>query len=362
MPAALPYSKHTPGRTFIIAISVLGVVALTQVGMLGWAFVQRVKAGAQAVIASPVNPGPKPAGAPTGEKEALTMADPFDDKEAVLTIDGSTEPIMPPDRPRPVPMPRLNLAPDSRLAEKLQQARTFRERGDMSNSLARFREAYELDPRNPEAIAEIAVTFEKMGLPDRAAEHWRRVYDMGESAGVYFSAAQAKMREAVMATREGVAPPAHSTVQSGGGTAASATFAIGAIESEDLDDPKSARHFVLRVPVEQRIKTKVRVGDIFIQVLFYDLVDDKPIRTSADVSHKWSTMPMDFPENESEVLEVEYNLPLPEARDAKRENRKYYGYIVRAYYKEELQATRSEPQVLGQKFPASQTLEKDAAP
>ena len=37
MPAALPYSKHTPGRTFIIAISVLGLVALTQVGVLGWA-------------------------------------------------------------------------------------------------------------------------------------------------------------------------------------------------------------------------------------------------------------------------------------------------------------------------------------
>ena len=45
MPAALPYSKHTPGRTFVIAISLLGLVALTQVGVLGWAFIKRVKAG-----------------------------------------------------------------------------------------------------------------------------------------------------------------------------------------------------------------------------------------------------------------------------------------------------------------------------
>ena len=359
MPAALPYSKHTPGRTFIVAISVLGIVALTQVGMLGWAFVKRVKAGARvSAIPSPVNPGPKRA----DERDSLTLTDPFEDKDSMLTVDGSTEPIMPPARPRPVPMPRLNPAPDSRLGAMLQEARAERERGDTSNALTHFRDAYGLDPKNPKAIAEIAVTFEKMGLPEKAAEHWKRVYDMGESAGVYFSAAQAKMREAVMATREGVAQPAHSTVQSGGGTAASATFGIGAIESEDFNDPKSARHLVLRVPVEQRIKTKISVKDLFIQVLFYDLLDDKPIRTSANVSHKWSTMPLDFGEDDSELLEVEYNLPLPDARDPKRENRKYYGYIVRAYYKDELQATRSEPQVLGQRFPASQTYEKEATP
>ena len=363
MPAALPYSKHTPGRTFIVAISVLGLVALTQVGMLGWAFVKRVKAGTQvATISSPVNPGPKPAGGPADEKDSLTLTDPFEDKESALTVEKSTEPIMPPVRPRPMPMPRLQLAPDNRLSEVLQQARTFRDRGDMSNALARFREAYGLDPRNPEAIAEIAVTFEKMSLPDKAAEHWKRVYDMGESAGVYFSAAQAKMREAVMATRVGVEQPADSNVQSGGGTAASATFGIGAIESEDLNDPKSARHLVLRVPVEQRIKTKVSVKELTVVVLFYDLLDDKPLKTNATVSSKWSTAPLDWREDESELLEVEYMQPLPDARDAKRENRKYYGYIVRVYYKDELQATRSEPQVLGQRFPASQTYEKDAAP
>ena len=293
MPAALPYSKHTPGRTFIIAISVLGIVALTQVGMLGWAFVKRVKAGAQVVsVPSPVIPAPKPAGAVEEDKGTLTLTDPFEDKDSTLTVENSTEPIMPPERPRP--MPRLQLAPDSRTGEILQNARAFREHGDMSNALARFREAYGLDPRNPEAIAEIAVTFEKMGLPDKAAEHWRRVYDMGESAGVYFSAAQAKMREAVMTTRVGLEQPANSNVQTGGGTAATATFGIGAIESEDLRDPKFARRLVLKVPIEQRIKTKVSVKELFVQVLFYDLLDDKPLKTSANTSHKWTTMPLDW--------------------------------------------------------------------
>ena len=98
MPAALPYSKHTPGRTFIIAISVLGLVALTQVGVLGWAFVKRVKAGPQ-IAAAPVAsmPAAKTDGAPAEEKdkETLAVTDPFEDGKEPLAMDDSTEPIMP---------------------------------------------------------------------------------------------------------------------------------------------------------------------------------------------------------------------------------------------------------------------------
>ena len=95
-------------------------------------------------------------------------------------------------------------------------------------------------------------------------------------------------------------------------------------------------------------------------MIFYDVVDDKPQRTNANVSNRWSTAPVDWRDDDSEVLEVDYIQPLPDPRDPKRESRNYYGYIVRIYYKDELQATRAEPTVLGQKFPASQTLEKDA--
>ena len=327
MPAALPYSKHSPGRTFVVAISVLGLVALTQVGMLGWAFVKRVKAGVPVAAlpipannpASPVNPQPE-------EKEALTMNDPFEDPSATLTVDEGNAPIMPPSKPQPVPLARLGLAPESRLGEMLQQGRSLRERGDMSNALLRFREAYAADPRNPEAIAEVAVTLDKMGLPDKAAENWKRVFDMGESAGVYFAAAEAKMREAVMASRVGTQQPAESTnVQSGSGTAPSATFGLGTIETEELNDPKSARHLMLRVPIQLRLKTKISNRDLVVQVIFYELLDDKPVRINANVSNKWSSAPVDWREDETEVLEVEYNQPLPDGRDPKRENRKYYG-------------------------------------
>ena len=366
MPAALPYSKHTPGRTFIIAISVLGIVALTQIGVLGWAFVKRVKAGptvATALAAVPPKPTPATPGTEDKDKETLALNnDPFDDPNGTVSIENSTGPIMPPAKPQPVPMARLQLAPESRIGEMLQQGRTLRDHGDTSNALLRFREAYAADPRSPEAISEIAVTLEKMGLPEKAAENWKRVFDMGESAGVYFAAAEAKMRAAVMSTRGGLQQPAgtDNTVQSGGGTAATATFGIGAVESEDVHDVKALRHLVVRVPIQLRLKTKINVTELTIQVIFYDLLDGKPLRTNANVNNRWLTLPFDFRDDEAEVLEVEYNQPLPDPREPKRANRDYYGYLVRVYYKDELQATRAEPSVLGQKFPASQTLEKDA--
>ena len=369
MPAALPYSKHTPGRTFIVAICVLGIVALTQIGAIGWAFVKRashppVIAVASAPALSP--PKMRNSSAPGEEKETLMLGDPFDEKDQSLAANGDTpettaDPIMPPDKPQPIPQARLQPAPDSRLAETLQQARTLRDRGDMSNALVRFREAYALDPHNPEPIAEMAVTFGKMGLPDKAAENWKRVFDMGESAGVYFAAAEAKMKEAMMATRVAVQDQGDPNAQVGGGNVATATFGVGAVESVDINDAKAMKRFALRVPVQLRLKTKINVKDIEIHVLFYDLLNDKLIRTNANITKRWTTAPTDWRDDDTEILEVEYLQPAPDPRDPKRENRKYFGYIVRVYYKDELQATRAEPPILGQKFPASQTLEKENA-
>jgi tetratricopeptide (TPR) repeat protein len=363
MPAALPYSKQTPGRTFVIAMSVLGVIALTQAGALSWAFIKRAKNHlAGRTVASAGNPAPKPPSTAGDDKESLNLTDPFLEAGSGNGTSVSSAPIMPPPRPQPILPSRLRTgpAPESRLSEILLQGRTLLDRGDTSNALIHFREAYALDPQNPEAIAEIARTYEKMGLPDKAAEHWKRILEMGESAGVYYTAAEAKMREAVLATR--VALQNTEPNGSAGVPVASAMFGIGRVEKEDIDDPRALRRFVLRVPIKVRERTKVNVKDLTVQVLFYDRVDDKPQRTSANVKHRWGTLPTDWRDDDTELLEVEYNQPLPDASDPKRENRIYFGYIIRVYYKDELQATGSDPADLGQKFPASQTLEKDLSP
>jgi hypothetical protein len=59
------------------------------------------------------------------------------------------------------------------------------------------------------------------------------------------------------------------------------------------------------------------------------------------------------------VLEVEYEQPKADVPEGARENRKYFGYIVRLYYKDDLQDSRADPARLGAQFPAPTTLPKE---
>jgi hypothetical protein len=105
------------------------------------------------------------------------------------------------------------------------------------------------------------------------------------------------------------------------------------------------------------------VQDVDILVLFYDQLDPKTIvQTAADVSYHFTSSPIDWAEGTPEMLEVEYKQATALAADVKKGPHKYHGYIVRVYYKGELQDTHSEPETLNAKFPAPQTLDTIANP
>ena len=139
-----------------------------------------------------------------------------------------------------------------------------------------------------------------------------------------------------------------------------ASLGIGIITMDELTDEESERKFVLRVPLKARPRARVEVRDVVIQVLFYDFVDNKDIvQTSANVNSRWASTPPDWSDGDTEVLEVEYQQPKKEGDDANKESRKYFGYNVRLYYKDELQDSRAEPARLGAQFPAPTTLPKE---
>ena len=71
----------------------------------------------------------------------------------------------------------------------------------------------------------------------------------------------------------------------------------------------------------------------------------------------WSTLPADWSEDEIEILEVEYTLPKPTAKDLSGEERKYFGYVVSVYYRGELQDMCAEPVSLLKQFPPALTLQ-----
>src|SRR4051812_4840796 len=109
MPAALasPIARPSVGRTFIVAISLLGIVALAQLGAVGWVFVhsfqsltERAKMGSSKKLAGEDT---APAGdlATTDGNETLNTKDPLLEGDGAPEL-ASTDPIPPPPKPVPV--------------------------------------------------------------------------------------------------------------------------------------------------------------------------------------------------------------------------------------------------------------------
>jgi len=374
MSSASPITTQSVGRTFTIAIGVLGIVAFVQVGAVSWVFSHRFQImAAQAIAPAEKAVAGKPASSPKvaeDDEEKIAPEDPFAQQADATKTADSTDPIFPPSKPEPISQAKLNPPPgppQNRFQELMQQGRALRQRGDMNTALTRFREAAAIDAANPgnaETIAEIAMTYERMSLLDKAAEQWKRIYDMGDAAGSYFIAAESRLK---MSQAQAVAQAAQSAPAQDGAPISSlrpeATLGLGEIKREDRPDNSAALKFALRVPIKARHDVKINVADVDILVLFYDQLDAKTIvQTASDVSYHFTSSPIDWADGEPEMLEVEYKQATPLAADIRKGPLKYHGYIVRVYYKGELQDTHSEPETLNAKFPAPQTLDTIANP
>lgn len=388
MSFASPITRQTVGKTFTVAITVLGAGAVLQLGALGWVFFTRFH-NATAPSSGLAIDAP---GAPR------SFDDPFgDDGTAApgaipaIGADGIPTITVVPAKPvsnaqfafKPVPITPEPAAvatpqqPQSRFSELIAQARTLRDRGDTSTAITRFREALAQEPKNPLPLAEIATTYEQMGVADKAAEHWRQIYDMGAEAGVYFTAAEAKMKvsqaQAMLqampsttpedlavvaeATRQATLSPTPSVELSSG-----SRLGVGKVSIQEERDPTTVRKFTLSVPVHAKPRARIDVRDVTIQVIFYDLLDGKTLdKTNAQVSTRWVDPPGDWSDSDLETLEVSYTQLMPPQGEP-LENRKFYGYMVHVYYKDALQDSRAEPSRLAQNFPAPRILQTDSAP
>jgi tetratricopeptide (TPR) repeat protein len=263
-------------------------------------------------------------------------------------------------------------APQSRVQELVQQGKQLRTKGDTQAAITRFREAQVIEPANPESTAELALTYEKMGLAERAGEQWRRIIALGEAAGPYLMTANAKMDMAKLEMLRNQPTSASGTLPSvPGGTSDSGltsgntaalipegkTLGVGDPSLVEGNDPGLSKKLTLSLPLLARPGRTVQVNQVVAQVLFYDTVNGKdPVKTAANVRYRWGSPPADWANGRDEVLEVDYELPKPDPRDPRAQKRKYLGYIVRLYYRGELQDSRADPRTLGTQFPPPRLL------
>ena len=70
----------------------------------------------------------------------------------------------------------------------------LRDRGDTTNAIERLKEALDSEPDNAAVLAELAKTYDLMQLYDRANEVWRKLQEMGPSAGAPFELADRRLK------------------------------------------------------------------------------------------------------------------------------------------------------------------------
>ncbi len=390
------------GRTFFAASLLLGVGAAVQLVLMGIFLLRGGNSARHPAVAEPalhfaetVQPN---IAAPAENPASSSLPAPTPAPVGVVADSLATLPAGAPARPTPV-AEDAGQSPANGLVE---QARQLRQRGDMPSALARLREAQVAEPENPQVIAEMAFTYEKMGLADRAFEQWQRLYNMGDGIGVLYALADARLH---------AAPPAQAPaaptggVQSPAGALAGTTnnlpfqettvLKITDIHLDEVPDPNAEKKLVLKIVVKDRPGSAIDPTKVRILTYFYDLIDGKDIvLTDAQTDYAWVTpAPINWAGDKSEVLETTYfrargaaATPAPEASAAPSATparstrrgahgrkpdadaatpaptaapapvRTYLGYVVRLYYDRQLQDVQADPVRLLQQFPPPLTL------
>jgi hypothetical protein len=81
------------------------------------------------------------------------------------------------------------------LADQLRREGTeLRDRGDATNAIERFKEALDSEPNNTAVLAELAKTYDSIQLHDSANEVWRKLQEMGPSAGAAYELADSRLK------------------------------------------------------------------------------------------------------------------------------------------------------------------------
>jgi tetratricopeptide (TPR) repeat protein len=267
----------------------------------------------------------------------------------------------------------------------LREGKDFRERGDMTNALARFQEALDTEPDNTGVLQETAQTYESMQMLDRANDVWRRIKQLSPSDSSTYALADRRLKVGVPAPPavEPGGAPAETDVAARkdvGGNAEGPIMGISDVKTRETSDPEVETNLALEIGIKKQPGAVIDHNKVKILVFLYDVVNDKDIKlTDADVSNEWLTSKHDWSDTNPEVLLVRYvraktggalsESSLSEAAAKVRPGqkgrgskssadigqRKYLGYIVRVYYGDDLQAVQAEPARLLQQFPATST-------
>lgn len=235
----------------------------------------------------------------------------------------------------------------NKLDEFLRIAREVRDLGDTQGALETLRRADLEMPDEPAILAETALTYEKMGLRDKAMSSWKLIEALGPQRGGRFHTLASRKISGTAGAAETATPPAASgpapilpTIDR------NRALRLGpCLISRDLNTTVGER-LVLRVPIIHQSVEPIDTQKVDIDVFFFDRVDGQRVElTIADEPvSTWVSSPVDWAGAGEEQLDIVYHLPpLSETELRAHGRRAYHGYVVKLYYQHRLQDAAAEP-------------------
>lgn len=363
MPTLTFYQPSRADRGFNIAVGLVIVFAAAELGSFGLFYARKIR---PEHAAAPPRAAPAPA--PAAVVSRTTPAPPPPIVQASVSPPAAATPST------------SVLSASDRL---LKEAAALRERGDTTTALARLQQASEKDPKNAQVLAEMATIYESILNFDRSNETWRRIEEIGPSAGRVYELAEAKLKSGAAAATTSAAQPAAASPPTEG-VPDGAFLGISDITETENPDPDADTNLLVRISVKKRDNTVIDHTKVKIQVYFYDGLPNGDIKlTDADVSYEWLTPNHDWTDANTEILAVTYVRPKNKALSSEAAltaaaaginpakkgklpakpsppptdsgQRKYLGYIVRISYSDQLQDQRGVPTKLLTLFPPSNT-------
>lgn len=333
-----PAPKPSDGsRAFATAATVLGIIALAQVGAVIWFVAQyepppNEAAQAGSTIAETPPSTALVAESPVGGGEAPK----FNRTHAVAnipTIDPSTATPPAIDELDPGEVDEEVAIENKAALYYLDQGMALRNDGDMQGALVHFNSAASLEKDHPRILYEFAITYEEMGLSNKAANFWKSIFAMGPiRGGDYYSLADYRLKGQVPKPEKAVGPTKK-------------TLKIASAIAEPDDTVAEGERVVLNVLIKSPPGTLVNPQYVHVRVDFYDIVNEDMIDlTRAVPANRWVTQPIDWQNQNEELLEVTYFLPPQEDQEILDfGHRTYHGYVVKVYYHDQLQDAIAEP-------------------
>ncbi|MDX2079903.1 MAG: tetratricopeptide repeat protein [Terrimicrobiaceae bacterium] len=332
-----PIPRQPIGTTFAVSIGILGFVLAAQMLAVAWFFLPKLR---QQFVDSATVDAVQPAAAP--------VATPAPDSGTATET---------PQQPDAAMVQRIN-----RLVNESDSAYRV---GDFEGALAKLDEADSLLPDDPGILLRRARAFESVQQPGPAAEIYTRVLALPNLSPELRAQSARKLEQLgeVAATRPQTTPmmdEVGADVRDDTGLQPGSN--LGIVDTRLRDGNPGTK--ALRVAIKSRPGSDIDTRQMKLHVFFYEQDEAGDVQlTESKVVSQWISPPVNWADNEPELLDVTYILPDSDLPGSALSNglpgRTYAGYIVGVYYNNELQDTRAEPGTLAKRFPLPLYLKQE---